>query len=146
MIPLANASAVDVALTVNRLFAEAGAGAGRRGRHLAAPQPWWRTRARTAWSCARTTRRASPALRTLVAMLDSPTSAAGNLHVVYLKNAEAVKVAETLRAIYLGESVARGRARAMAVPAARRLPAGAPPAVAARAAAGAAGRRADARA
>ncbi len=49
-------------------------------------------------------------LRTLVAMLDTPTSAAGNLHVVYLKNAEAVKVAETLRAIYLGESSAcRGR-------------------------------------
>ena len=40
-------------------------------------------------------------LRNLVAMLDSPTSAAGNMHVVYLKNAEAVKLAETLRAIYL---------------------------------------------
>ena len=32
-------------------------------------------------------------------MLDAPTSAGGNIHVVYLKNAEAVKVAETLRAI-----------------------------------------------
>jgi len=33
-------------------------------------------------------------------MLDSPTSVGGNIHVVHLKNAEAVKVAETLRAIY----------------------------------------------
>ena len=37
-------------------------------------------------------------------MLDSPTSAGGNIHVVYLKNAEAVKLAEILRAIYTGES------------------------------------------
>ncbi|MGA8051327.1 MAG: type II secretion system secretin GspD, partial [Burkholderiales bacterium] len=44
-------------------------------------------------------------LRGLVAVLDAPpSSATGNIHVVYLKNAEAVKVAETLRAIYLGES------------------------------------------
>ena len=37
-------------------------------------------------------------------MLDTPTSAGGNIHVVYLKNAEAVKLAETLRAIYRGEA------------------------------------------
>ena len=38
------------------------------------------------------------------ATLDSPTAAAGNIHVIYLKNAEAVKLAEILRAIYTGES------------------------------------------
>ena len=43
-------------------------------------------------------------IRHLAAMLDSPTSAAGNIHVVYLKNAEAVKVAETLRGIYSGDT------------------------------------------
>jgi general secretion pathway protein D len=49
-------------------------------------------------------------------MLDTPTSAAGNLHVVYLKNAEAVRVAETLRAIYLGESIPVAAPRAMSLP------------------------------
>jgi general secretion pathway protein D len=55
-------------------------------------------------------------LRTLVAMLDSPTSAAGNLHVIYLKNAEAVKVAETLRGIYLGEAIPAALPRVMTLP------------------------------
>jgi len=35
----------------------------------------------------------------MVASLDTPTSVAGNVHVLYLKNAEAVKMAETLRRI-----------------------------------------------
>ena len=65
-------------------------------------------------------------LRSLVATLDSPTSAAGNLNVVYLKNAEAVKVAETLRAVYLGEIAAPAAPRPMALPVAA-SPAGTPP-------------------
>jgi general secretion pathway protein D len=48
------------------------------------------------------------------------------LHVVYLKNAEAVKVAETLRAIYLGETVPAAAPRPMALPVAA-SPAGTPP-------------------
>jgi general secretion pathway protein D len=115
LIPLKNASAVDVALTVNRLFAEpaqAGAGAADTSQRLSVVAD---TRSNSlvvrADNPSRITR-----VRTLVAMLDSPTSAAGNLHVVYLKNAEAVKVAETLRAIYLGESAPAAAPRAMAVP------------------------------
>jgi general secretion pathway protein D len=52
-------------------------------------------------------------LRKFVAMLDSPTTVVGNIHVIYLKNAEAVKVAETLRAIYQGGD---GGASATATP------------------------------
>lgn len=37
--------------------------------------------------------------KSLIAKLDQPTKNAGNVHVVYLKNAEAVKLAKTLRAI-----------------------------------------------
>ncbi len=48
-----------------------------------------------------------PRVRQLVAMLDSQTSAGGNIHVVYLKNAVAVKLAEVLRAIYIGRRRAR---------------------------------------
>lgn len=38
-------------------------------------------------------------VQNMIADLDQPTPAAGNVHVIYLKNAEAVKVAETLRRI-----------------------------------------------
>jgi general secretion pathway protein D len=65
-------------------------------------------------------------LRNIVAMLDSPTSAAGNLHVVYLKNAEAVKVAETLRAIYLGDAAPAALLKPVAAPMAAAPAAGAP--------------------
>ncbi|WP_231879990.1 type II secretion system secretin GspD [Collimonas pratensis] len=37
--------------------------------------------------------------KSLIAKLDQPTTNAGNVHVVYLKNADAVKLAKTLRAI-----------------------------------------------
>jgi general secretion pathway protein D len=55
-------------------------------------------------------RAANPAramlVRSLVARLDQPGSedAAGNIHVVYLKNADAVKLAATLRAAISGEA------------------------------------------
>ncbi|QYF95963.1 type II secretion system secretin GspD [Massilia sp. PAMC28688] len=37
--------------------------------------------------------------KSLIAKLDQPTSVAGNVHVVYLKNADATKLAATLRAV-----------------------------------------------
>jgi general secretion pathway protein D len=102
MIPLSYASAIDVVQTINRLFAES-------AQNQASPDPSLRfavsADARSNSVLART---GDPSrllrVRHLVAMLDSPTSAAGNIHVVYLKNAEAVKLAEILRAIYSGES------------------------------------------
>lgn len=45
-------------------------------------------------------------IRTLIDSLDQPSATAGNIHVVYLKNAEAVKVAQTLRAIVSGDTSA----------------------------------------
>jgi general secretion pathway protein D len=125
VIPLRHASALDVALMVNRLFADpaqAAAGAADTSQRLSVVAD--------ARSNSLVARADNPSritrLRTLVAMLDSPTSAAGNLHVVYLKNAEAVKVAETLRAIYLGESVPAAAPRSMALPVSA-SPAGTPP-------------------
>jgi len=113
VIPLAHASAVDLAPTVTRLFAEPGAGADASQRLSVVAD------ARSNSLIARSDNPSRIArLRSLVAMLDSPTGAAGNLHVVYLKNAEAVKVAETLRAIYLGEAAAVAPARPLALPAA----------------------------
>ena len=125
VIPLAHASALDVANMVNRLFADpaqAAAGAADISQRLSVVAD---TRSNSlvvrSDNPSRITR-----LRSLVATLDSPTSAAGNLHVVYLKNAEAVKVAETLRAIYLGETAPAAALRPMTLPVAA-PPAGAPP-------------------
>ena len=125
VIPLAHASAVDVALTLNRLFADpatAAGGVADGSQRLAVVAD-----ARSNSLVARSDNPSRIArLRTLAAILDSPTSAAGNLHVVYLKNAEAVRVAETLRAIYLGEGVPAALPRA-AAPAALPVAAGAAP-------------------
>ncbi len=43
-------------------------------------------------------------IKALIAGLDIPTAAGGNIHVVYLRNAEAVKVADTLRGLLSGSS------------------------------------------
>ncbi|HUF22467.1 MAG TPA: type II secretion system secretin GspD, partial [Burkholderiales bacterium] len=104
VIPLQYASAVDVAVTVNRLFAEAAPAQAAQGAAVAA-EPTQRftvvADARSNSLLARTGDASRLArLRKFVTMLDTPTSAGGNIHVVYLKNAEAVKLAETLRAIY----------------------------------------------
>jgi general secretion pathway protein D len=42
--------------------------------------------------------------RTLIAKLDQPTALPGNVHVVYLRNAEATKLAQVLRAVVASES------------------------------------------
>ena len=103
VIPLRHASALDVAHTVNRLFPEATPAPGAGG----ADTTQRMTIVADTRSNSLIARSDNPSrlarLRSLVALMDTPTSAAGNIHVVHLKNAEAVKVAETLRAILQGE-------------------------------------------
>jgi len=100
-IPLQHASAIDVAQTVNRLFSES-----MQSQAEGAADPTQQrftivADARSNTLLARSGNRAALArLRQLVTVLDSPTSAAGNMHVVFLKNADAVRLAETLRAVY----------------------------------------------
>ena len=112
VIPLQYASAVDVAATVSRLFAEASQTQG-----AAAAEPIQRvTVTADARSNSLLVRSGNPArlaqLRKFIAILDSPTNAGGNIHVVYLKNAQAVKLAETLRAIYQSDAGATTGAHA----------------------------------
>jgi general secretion pathway protein D len=116
MIPLRYASALEVAQTVNRLFAEGaqapGADTSQRITIVAD------TRSNSLLARSDNPSRLAR-LRSLVAMLDSPGGAGGNIHVIYLKNAEAVKLAETLRSIYQGDAGATAVPRtAMATPAA----------------------------
>jgi len=102
VMPLRHASASEVAQTLSRILADAPlGGAGQvepRARVVVAPD------LRTNSIIVRSedpTRLAR--VQTMVQQLDVPTSAAGNMHVIYLKNAEAVKVAQTLRSILSGE-------------------------------------------
>jgi len=101
VIPLQYASALDIAQTVNRLFAEAPqnqtapGGADTTQRMVIVAD----TRSNSLLARSDNPSRLAK-LRSLISVLDTPTSAAGNMHVVFLKNAEAVKIAETLRAIY----------------------------------------------
>ena len=100
-IPLRNASAVDMANTVNRLYAAdaAAQGADSRGRISVAADGRTNSLIVRADNPARLAR-----IQEMVQSLDKPTAAGGNLHVVFLKNAEAVRVAQTLRAVLSGES------------------------------------------
>jgi len=106
VIPLRYAAAPDVAQAVNRILADGVVSGAAQG---GAVDPTMRVfvaeDARTNSVIVRSDNPARVALvQTMVKQLDMPTGAAGNIHVVYLKNAEAVRVAATLRAILGGES------------------------------------------
>ncbi|TXT24699.1 MAG: proteinral secretion pathway protein D [Gallionellaceae bacterium] len=100
VIPLKRASAVDVAQTINRLLQDAAAGGGGDASQrfvLAAD-------ARSNSLLLRTDNPARVArVRDLAEKLDTETGAPGNIRVVYLKNADATKVAQTLRAVMSGD-------------------------------------------
>jgi general secretion pathway protein D len=101
VIPLKHAVAIDLAVLITRLTLPPAGGQGGQGlvdnsfRTVVIAEPR---------SNALIVRAANPArvalVRSLVERLDQPSSAeaAGNIHVVYLKNADAVKLATTLRA------------------------------------------------
>jgi general secretion pathway protein D len=92
VVPIRNGIASDVATLVTRLMEPAAGGDAGRVTVLADP------RTNSVIVRAPSPARASMA-KSLIAKLDQPTAELGNIHVVYLKNADASKVAQTLRAI-----------------------------------------------
>ncbi len=102
VLPLKHASALDLAPTLSRLLSE-GAAAGQPGgeagqRVTVVPD------ARVNALLVRSDNPARIAsARQLVAALDQP-GAGGNIHVIYLRNADATKVAQTLREVLSGEA------------------------------------------
>ncbi len=102
VIRLQHVSAVDLAHSLGRLMADGGAGG------QAAAGPARLTVVPDVRSNSLLVRSDNPAriqtLRGLVAGLDVPGALGGNVHVVYLRNAEAAKLAETLRGILSGEA------------------------------------------
>ncbi len=100
IIPLKRASAMDVTQTITRLMQDgtAPAGGDASTRFVLVAD------ARTNSLLLRTDNPARLArVRELAEKLDSETGTPGNIHVVYLKNAEAVKMAQTLRAVMSGD-------------------------------------------
>ena len=108
VIKLQYASALDLAQQLNRLLAEGlgaataapGAVTGEPGqRFMVSPDVRTNSLLIRSDNPARISR-----VRSLVTQMDTPSSASGNMHVVYLRNAEATKLADTLRAILSGEA------------------------------------------
>jgi general secretion pathway protein D len=101
MVPIRYAIATDIAMMVNRLL-EPGGGAGNEaGRISVFAYP----RTNSVVVRAPSEARANLA-KALIAKLDQPTAQPGNVHVVYLKNAEATRLAQTLRAVMASDTSA----------------------------------------
>ena len=118
VVPVRYASALDLVQILNRLLAESGQAAGA----LADPQqrvtivadPRSNSVLVRSDSATRIAR-----ARSLIEQLDTPGRAGGNIFIIYLKNAEAVRVAQTLRAVLTGSSAgdaSGGVARALPMP------------------------------
>jgi general secretion pathway protein D len=99
IIPVLHTSAIDLANMLNRVYSSDSGNAAHAQQRV--------TIQADQRSNALIVRSDNPSklshVRALIASLDQPSANNGNIHVVYLKNAEAVKVAQTLRAIVSGE-------------------------------------------
>jgi len=115
LIRLQYASAVDVANLLGRLMPEATPNPTQPGapaKLTIAVEPRTNSLMMRADTPALITR-----IKTLVAGMDIPTAANGNIHVVYLRNAEATKLAETLRGLMSSGNSGSSSAGSNATPA-----------------------------
>ena len=103
VVPLRNASALDLVQILGRLLADPagvpGAVADPQQRVSVVADPRSNSVLVRAESPARLAR-----VRALIEQLDTPGRAGGNIFIIYLKNAEATRVAQTLRALLAGGS------------------------------------------
>jgi len=106
VIPLLHAAAADVLQTLNKVLPDSVVGtAGQAGAIDATARLYVAQDPRTNSIVVRSENPARvEQVRSLVRQLDVPTGTAANVHVVYLKNAEAVRVAQTLRGILSGDA------------------------------------------
>ena len=111
LVQVKNASALDVVALVNRVLTEnttaPGAPIEAQQRVALVADPRSNSILIRADNPARAAR-----VRQLIEQLDTPGHAGGNVFIVYLKNAEAAQVAETLRGLYGGERAASAGAAA----------------------------------
>ena len=101
LVPLQHASAIDVANTISRMYGEAAGDV--RKRVIAVADSRSNSIVLQADSPSRMAR-----VLSMIMSLDQPTATAGNIHVIYLKNADAARMAQTLRSIVSGEAAPIG--------------------------------------
>jgi general secretion pathway protein D len=101
IVPVRYASALDMVAVITRAIAETGGGppgaADAQQRVSLVADPRSNSILVRSESAARANR-----VRQLIEQLDTPQRAGGNVFIVYLKNADALRVAETLRGLYGG--------------------------------------------
>lgn len=108
VIPIRHAVASDIAVIASRLL-EPGAGVGPQAGAAVEGRISVLADSRTNSVIVRAPSLARGNLaRSLIDKLDQPTAQPGNVHVVYLRNADAVKLAQTLRAVVAFETGAPG--------------------------------------
>jgi general secretion pathway protein D len=108
IVPIRHAVASDIATMVNRLMEGGGAPGAPAGGSTSLLAD---SRTNSVIIRAASAARANLA-KSLIARLDQPTAQPGNVHVVYLKNAEATKLAQILRAVVSSDVTATGGAQA----------------------------------
>jgi general secretion pathway protein D len=121
LVPVRNASALDVVALVNRLLTESAGPPGAQSEAQQRVSLVADPRSNSVLIRADNPARGARA-RQLIEQLDTPARIGGNVFIVYLKNAEAAHVAETLRGLYGGE-------RAPAMPGATAVPGAMPAAL-----------------
>ena len=99
VVPVRYAIASDIAVMANRLLEPGGTPGAEVGRINVMAYP----RTNSVVVRAASEARANLA-KALIAKLDQPTAQPGNVHVVYLKNADATRLAQTLRAVVTSDS------------------------------------------
>ena len=103
LVTLKNASAVDIVVLLNRLLADPTAGGAPAGTGDAQQRVTIMADPRSNSVLVRADNPGRLArVRQLVEQLDTPGRPGGNMFIVYLKNAEAARVAQTLRAMLTG--------------------------------------------
>lgn len=102
IVPVRHAAASDLAQVVNRLMDQGGAPAAG-GVDAGRVSVLADARSNSLIIRAPSVARANLA-KSLIAKLDQPTTQPGNVHVVYLKNADAVRLAQTLRAVVASDT------------------------------------------
>ncbi len=108
VIPMVHALAIDVAVAVNRMLDDsARAGAQQQADPTQRVTVFADSRLNSVLIRTSSPERMKLA-RGLVARLDVASTEPGNIHVVYLRNAEAVKLAQTLRGVLAGDGSAQG--------------------------------------
>lgn len=108
VIPMVHALAIDVAVAVNRMLDDSGRVAGQQQTDASQRVVVFADSRLNSVMVRTSSPERMKLARSLIARLDVASTEPGNIHVVYLRNAEAVKLAQTLRGVLAGDGGTQG--------------------------------------